>query len=209
MIERKVMSNLLIVKAHPFDSQRSYALRALQDFQERYRLLHPEDCIEVVDVFEDGIPALDRELLDSMGLVKKGQQLGKDQADRLAHYNSFTQQFLKADKIVIVNPLWNLNVPSQLVSWINTINVPGVTFKYGSEGSIGLVTEKKLLHIQSSGGVYAGQDPAALYIKSVFEFLGFQDIHQVFIEGQSVDPSKAEDIYAESLMKLETIVNNF
>ncbi|HEM3541621.1 FMN-dependent NADH-azoreductase [Streptococcus suis] len=203
------MATVLIVKAHPLDAQKSYALRALEEFQTRYASLHPEDNIEIVDVFEDQIPALDKPLFEAMGAAKKGVEISPEQAERLERYNALTQQFLAADKIVVVNPLWNLNVPSQLVSWINTINVAGLTFKYGSEGSIGLVKDKKLLHIQSNGGVYAGQDPAAQYIKSIFEFLGFEDVHQVFIEGQSADPSQAQAIYAEAMSKIDRILETF
>ncbi|HEM5331612.1 TPA: NAD(P)H-dependent oxidoreductase [Streptococcus suis] len=203
------MATVLIVKAHPLDAQKSYALRALENFQARYVSLHPEDKIEIVDVFEDQIPALDKSLLEAMGAAKKGIEVSPEQAGRLDRYNALTQQFLASDKIVVVNPLWNLNVPSQLVSWVNTINVAGLTFKYGPEGSIGLVKDKKLLHIQSNGGVYAGQDPAAQYIKSIFEFLGFEDIHQVFIEGQSADPSQAQAIFEEAMGKIDTILEVF
>ena len=203
------MATVLIVKAHPLDPQKSYALRALEEFETRFASLHPEDRIEIVDVFEDQIPTLDKPLLEAMAAAKKGEEIASEQAKRLERYNAFTQQFLSADKIVVVNPLWNLNVPSQLVSWINTINVAGLTFKYGPEGSIGLIKDKKLLHIQSNGGVYAGQDPAAQYIKSIFEFLGFEDIHQVFIEGQSADPSQAQAIFEEAMGKIDTILEVF
>ncbi|WP_105154228.1 FMN-dependent NADH-azoreductase [Streptococcus suis] len=203
------MATVLIVKAHPLDAQKSYALRALEEFQTRYASLRLEDEIEIVDVFEDQIPAFDKPLLEAMGAAKKGIEISPEQAEQLDRYNALTQQFLAADKIVVVNPLWNLNVPSQLVSWINTINVAGLTFKYGSEGFIGLVKDKKLLHIQSNGGVYAGQDPAAQYIKSIFEFLGFEDVHQVFIEGQSADPSQAQAIFEEAMGKIDTILEVF
>ena len=203
------MATVLIVKAHPLDPQKSYALRALEEFETRFASLHPEDRIEIVDVFEDEIPTLDKPLLEAMTAAKKGEEIASEQAERLERYNAFTQQFLSADKIVVVNPLWNLNVPSQLVSWINTINVAGLTFKYGPEGSIGLIKDKKLLHIQSNGGVYAGQDPAAQYIKSIFEFLGFKDIQQVFIEGQSADPSQAQAIFEEAMGKIDNILLHF
>ncbi|HEM5490540.1 TPA: NAD(P)H-dependent oxidoreductase [Streptococcus suis] len=203
------MATVLIVKAHPLDAQKSYALRALEEFQTRYASLHTEDKIEIVDVFEDQIPALDKPLLEAMGAAKKGEAISPEQAKQLDRYNALTQQFLMADKIVVVNPLWNLNVPSQLVSWVNTINVAGLTFKYGPEGSIGLVKDKKLLHIQSNGGVYAGQDPAAQYIKSIFEFLGFEDIHQVFIEGQSADSSQAQAIFEEAMGKIDRMLETF
>ena len=203
------MATVLIVKAHPLDPQKSYALRALEEFETRFASSHPEDMIEIVDVFEDEIPTLDKPLLEAMAAAKKGEEIASEQAERLERYNAFTQQFLSADKIVVVNPLWNLNVPSQLVSWINTINVAGLTFKYGPEGSIGLIKDKKLLHIQSNGGVYAGQDPAAQYIKSIFEFLGFKDIQQVFIEGQSADPSQAQAIFEEAMGKIDNILLHF
>lgn len=203
------MATVLIVKAHPLDPQKSYALRALEEFETRFASLHPEDRIEIVDVFEDQIPTLDKPLLEAMAAAKKGEEIASEQAERLERYNALTQQFLSADKIVVVNPLWNLNVPSQLVSWINTINVVGLTFKYGPEGSIGLIKDKKLLHIQSNGGVYAGQDPAAQYIKSIFEFLGFKDIQQVFIEGQSADPSQAQAIFEEAMGKIDNILLHF
>ena len=203
------MATVLIVKAHPLDPPKSYALRALEEFETRFASLHPEDRIEIVDVFEDEIPTLDKPLLEAMAAAKKGEEIASEQAERLERYNAFTQQFLSADKIVVVNPLWNLNVPSQLVSWINTINVAGLTFKYGPEGSIGLIKDKKLLHIQSNGGVYAGQDPAAQYIKSIFEFLGFKDIQQVFIEGQSADPSQAQAIFEEAMGKIDNILLHF
>ncbi|HFI0644679.1 TPA: FMN-dependent NADH-azoreductase [Streptococcus suis] len=203
------MPTVLIVKAHPLDAQKSYAVRALEEFQTRYASLRPEDKIEIVDVFEDQIPALDKSLLEAMGAAKKGETISPEQAEQLDRYNALTQQFLAADKIVVVNPLWNLNVPSQLVSWVNTINVAGLTFKYGPEGSIGLVKDKKLLHIQSNGGIYAGQDPAAQYIKSIFEFLGFEDIYQVFIEGQSADPSQAQAIFEEAMAKIDKLLEIF
>lgn len=202
------MARLLIVKAHPLDSKASYALRALEDFICLYKKEYPTDSIEEVDVFDD-IPLLDKDLLEAMSLAKKGQTLSPSQEKNLARYNELTEQFLRADKIVIVNPLWNLNVPSQLVSWINTINVAGRTFKYGPEGSIGLIQDKKVLHIQSNGGIYNGRDAASIYIRDIFKFLGVEDIYQVFIEGQSAEPARAEEIYQEALEKLISLIPSF
>ena len=202
------MARLLIVKAHPLDSKASYALRALEDFICLYQEEYPGDAIEEVDVFED-IPLLDKDLLEAMSLAKKGQVLSQNQEKNLARYNQLTEQFLRADKIVIANPLWNLNVPSQLVSWVNTINVAGRTFKYGPEGSIGLIKDKKVLHIQSNGGVYEGKDAASIYIRDIFKFLDVEDIYQVFIEGQSAEPARAEEIYQEALEKLNALIPGF
>lgn len=203
------MAKVLIVKAHPLDRQASYVLRALEDLVQLYQTRHPQDQIELVDVFNTALPSLDKNLLEAMGLAKKGLPLTQEQERVLASYTAYTDQFLQADKIIIVNPLWNLNVPSQLVSWINTINVAGRTFQYGPEGAVGLVKDKKVLHIQSNGGVYAGADPASQYIRSIFAFLGFEKIHQVFIEGQSAQPDQAETIYEKAMEQIRQILEVF
>lgn len=203
------MATVLIVIAHPLDSQKSYALKGLEYVKQVYSNLHPEDTIEVLHIFDEGIPSLDKPLLEAMSAAKKGDVVDEKQAERLARYGELTQQFLRSDKLIIANPLWNLNVPSQLVDWINTICVAGVTFKYGSEGSIGLAKRKKVLHIQSNGGVYEGKDPAARYIRSVFEFLGVEEIFQVFIEGQSANLAQSEAIFNQSLARLDRILELF
>ena len=63
--------------------------------------------------------------------------------------------------------MWNLNVPTRLKAWVDTINVAGKTFQYTAEGPKPLTSGKKALHIQSNGGFYEGKDFASQYIKAV------------------------------------------
>lgn len=68
-----------------------------------------------------------------MGGVKKGQAmatLSASQQEKVARFNRYTDQFLATDKFVIVNPLWNLNVPTKLKAWIDTVMVAGKTFRH-------------------------------------------------------------------------------
>ncbi len=62
---------------------------------------------------------------------------------KIARFNELTEQFLAADKIVIANALWNLNIPTKLKAWFDTVNVAGKTFRYTENGPEGLVTGKK------------------------------------------------------------------
>jgi len=39
--------------------------------------------------------------------------------------------------------------------------------------------------------------------------LGFKDIQQVFIEGQSADPSQAQAIFEEAMGKIDNILLHF
>ncbi|MNW59313.1 FMN-dependent NADH-azoreductase 2 [compost metagenome] len=68
-------------------------------------------------------------------------------------------QFMTADKIVIVNPVWNYSFPSVLKAYIDAVIVPGKTIKRadnglrGLSGLIGTQQDKKVMHIQASGTV--------------------------------------------------------
>src|SRR3954462_1724733 len=94
------------------------------------------------------------------------------------------EEFLAADIVVIGAPMYNFSVPSQLKAWIDRIAVAGKTFKYGPNGPEGLAGSKKIVVISSRGGVYsagpaAGFDHQETYLRSVFAFLGIEDIEFV------------------------------
>lgn len=60
-----------------------------------------------------------------------------------------------------------------------------------------MVTDKKVLHIQSSDGAYAGKDSASLYVKTIFNFTSVSDYHDLFAEGMDYAPESAPQIMAD------------
>ncbi len=203
------MAQVLIVKAHPLDESQSYSLRALKQFVQAYQEAHPNDSLTYIDVYDPQLPVLDKALLEAQKSAKKGLPLSQQERELLTRFDAYTQQFLDADKIVIANPLWNLQVPSHLVAWVNSIAVVGKTFTYTKDGPVGLAKEKKLLHIQANGGVYNGADPASNYIRSVFAFLGLTDIQSVYIEGHAYAPQEAEAILQAAVEELTNLAQTF
>lgn len=203
------MAKVLFVKGHPLEKEQSYSLKAFEAFKDTYQLLYPDDEIIEIDVYDGTIPSLDKELLEAMSLAKKGEELTSSQADKLDRFNHSTETFLSSDKVVIANPLWNLQIPSHLLSWINTITVAGKTFKYTPNGVVGLATDKKLLHIQANGGLYNGQDPASQYIKSIFKFIGIDSIQSVYVEGHAYQPDQADNILNQAINDLKEIAKTF
>lgn len=203
------MAKVLFVKGHPLEKEQSYSLKAFEVFKDSYQSLYPDDEIIEIDVYDGTIPSLDKELLEAMSLAKKGGELTSSQADKLDRFNHSTETFLSSDKVVIANPLWNLQIPSHLLSWINTITVAGKTFKYTPNGVVGLATDKKLLHIQANGGLYNGQDPASQYIKSIFNFIGIDSIQSVYVEGHAYQPDQADDILNQAINDLKEIAKTF
>lgn len=206
------MSKLLVVKAHPLTKEESRSVRALDSFLEGYKETHADDQIDILDVYTESIPEIDEELLSGWNALRAGAEftsLNTSQQEKISKFNDLTEQFLGSDKVVIANALWNLNVPTRLKAWIDTINVAGKTFKYTEEGPQGMAGDKTVLHIQSNGGVYGGNDFSSQYVKGIFNFIGVNDVQQLFIEGIDYAPERADELMGEALEKATALGKNF
>lgn len=206
------MSNVLLVKGHPLTSETSFSVKGLEAFKAAYQAANPNDTITVLDVFADNVPEIDADIASAFNTLAAGGEFGAlspEQQAKVGRFGELTDQFLAADKVVIANPLWNLQIPTRLKAWVDTINVAGKTFKYTAEGPVGLATGKKVLHIQANGGVYGGNDFASVYINGVLNFIGIDDVTSVYIEGQAYAPENAEQILADAAAKIETIAQTF
>lgn len=191
------MSKLLVVKAHPLTKEESRSVLAMETFLDSYRSENPTDEVEVLDVYSEFVPEIDEEMLSGWNALRAGAEfteLNESQQQKIARFNELTEQFLGADKVVIANALWNLNVPTRLKAWVDTINVAGKTFRYTEQGPEGLAGGKKALHIQSNGGFYNGEDFASKYVHGILSFIGVDKIDQLFIEGIDYQPENAEEI---------------
>lgn len=190
------MSTVLVIKAHPLSGEASRTVKVLDTFLNTYQATHPEDTVTVLDLYEEFVPEIDKDMLLGWNALRENKAISAEQERKINRFSELTEQFLAADKIIVANALWNLNIPTRLKAWIDTINVAGKTFKYTETGPVGLVENKKMLHIQSSGGVYAGKDPSAQFIQDIFAFVGVTDSEAIYIEGIDHQPDKAEEIMA-------------
>ncbi len=206
------MAKVLIVRAHPLNNGESRSMKVTDAFVEAYKKHHPEDELEDINLYNMNVPEIDGDLLNAWADLSAGKpfySLSNTQQHKVVLFNSFTDGFLQQDKVVIANPLYNLNVPSRLKAWFDTITVAGKTFKYTESGSVGLVEGIKVLHIQANGGFYNGNDPASQYVKTILTFLGVKDITQLFVEGMDYEPSRADEIVQEAIAKAQEIAKNF
>ena len=133
-----------------------------------------------------------------------------EEQNKITLFDHYTAQFLDADKVVLANPLWNLQIPTRMKAWIDTVCVAGKTFRYNAEGvAEGLITDKAVAHIQTSGGVFAGNDPASQYVATMMRFLGVTDFRTLTAEGMDYDPSKAESILEDAEQRVIAAAREF
>ncbi|STC69886.1 FMN-dependent NADH-azoreductase [Corynebacterium pilosum] len=203
-----IFVRVLIVRAHPLESNKSRSMTMADTFRDAFKETHPDARVEELRLYEVAIPEIDMDLLSGWEALAGGEHfahLTQQQQAKLTLYDNYTDQFLNADLVVVANPLWNLSIPTRLKAWVDTICRSGVTFRYTDTGAAeGLVQGKKLVHLQASGGHFGGNDPAAQYIKQIGAFLGCE-VSSVIAEGLDHEPHRADEIMNDTLERVRDL----
>jgi FMN-dependent NADH-azoreductase len=111
-------------------------------------------------------------------------------------------EFLDADIVVIGAPMYNFAIPSQLKAWIDRIVIAGKTFRYSETGPVGLAGGKKVIVASARGNLYASGTPLESfdfqekYLRTIFGFIGVEDIAFVRAEGIAFGPEHRQKAMA-------------
>jgi FMN-dependent NADH-azoreductase len=111
-------------------------------------------------------------------------------------------EFLNAQEIVVSAPMYNFTIPTQLKAWIDRILVAGRTFKYTERGVIGLAGDKKVTIISTRGNHYSSneamqaKDHQENFLKTIFAFIGINNVHIIRAEGLHLGDSFRDEALA-------------
>jgi FMN-dependent NADH-azoreductase len=211
------MATVLYITSNPKTKEQSYGLAVGEAFLEAYRSENPKDEITKLDLYEMDIPYIDTHVFSGWGKLQKGtafEQLSADEKDKVSRINSLTEQFIAADKYVFVTPLWNFSIPPKMKAYIDNICIAGKTFTYTEKGPVGLLTNKRAVHIQARGGIYS-EGPAKemefgdRYIRTVLGFLGVPSVESIIVEGMAQMPNEAEAIKEKAITRAKQVATTF
>ncbi|AMA74085.1 MULTISPECIES: FMN-dependent NADH-azoreductase [Aneurinibacillus] len=197
------MAKVLYITANPKPVEASYGLRLGETFLKAYQQHNPTDTIERLDLYKEEIPFIDALVLNAWDKVAKNEALNDEEKRVLGRMTELLDQFIAADKVIFVTPLWNLSYPPLLKAYIDNVVIAGKTFKYTEQGPQGLMAGKRVMHIQARGGVYS-EGPAVdfeftdKYLRGIMGFIGITDYTHIFVEGMAATPDKAEEIFAKA-----------
>ncbi len=182
------MKNILHLKSS-IQGASSYSIKLGDAIVEKIKEKYPESKLEVLDLVDPEIPHLNADMLRSFFIPE--DKLTEEEKKLVGFSNDLVKQLLAADIIVIGAPLINFTIHSSLKAWIDHITRVGITFGYGANGPIGLVTGKKVYVAMSSGGVYSDgpgkeNDFVVPYLKAFLGFLGMTDLTAFRAEGLKV-----------------------
>ena len=149
------------------------------------------------------IPPLNRESLEHRTRLCEEQNFDEP----IFHY---AKEYSSADMIVIAAPYWDLSFPATLKTYIEAINVVGLTFMYSQDGKpVGLCNAKKLIYITTSGGKIVSDEFGYGYIKELaHKFHGIKDIEYIKAEELDIIGADIEDIIQKAEKKIDKLTQD-
>jgi FMN-dependent NADH-azoreductase len=211
------MAEILYITAHPHDDTMSYSMAVAKAFIDSYKESHPDDNVVHLDLYKENIPEIDVDVFSGWGKLRSGtnfNELSESEKSKVGRLNELVEQFIAADKYVFVTPLWNFSFPPVMKAYIDSVAVAGKSFKYTEQGPVGLLTDKKGIHIQARGGIYS-EGPAAememghRYLSIIMQFFGVPSFEGLFVEGHAAFPDRAEEIKQGAIQKAKEIAPRF
>jgi len=197
------MEKILYIKANPKNTEESYTLKIAEEFLKRYKRRGDSLVVVELDLYREGLKHVDAKGMDKIFSQNKN------------NLTEYADNFIKFDKYIVAAPMWNLSIPSILKTYIDHITVAGKTFKYTKNGPVGLLKNKKIMHITSRGGIYS-KGPGAdfemgdRYLRTIFAFMGVEDFHTLAFESTgAITPEEVERNFEVLLNNIDEHVEKF
>ena len=129
------------------------------------------------------------------GLIEKRDSLLREGALSDPMFDH-ARQFAEAEEVIIAAPFWDLSFPAILKTYLEQINVVGITFRYTKEGiPQGMCRARKLYYVTTAGGNYVPEAFGFGYIKALAEgFYGIPDVRLIQAAGLDIDGADGEGI---------------
>ena len=210
------MSKLLYIQASP-RQERSHSRAVADAFVQAYRVAHPEDDVETVNLFEAELPAFEGLALEAKYKILHGQAHSDEEKRAWRRVEAVIEQFTSADKYVLAVPMWNFAIPYRLKQYIDILVQPTYTFAFSpDEGYKGLVTGKPALVVYASGGDYSegsGQEAYDMqkpYVEAILRFIGFSTIRSLAVQPTlASDPQVAADSQQAAIARARVLATTF
>jgi FMN-dependent NADH-azoreductase len=113
----------------------------------------------------------------------------------------------RCDALVIATPMHNFTVPASLKLWIDNVVRIGRTFEATPAGKVGLLADRPVYLVVSSGGFHRGPEarqPDFLsdYLAHVLHSIGLGDTRFVYLQGLVRGPDAVAAEYARARREL-------
>src|SRR5690606_17523708 len=153
----------------------------------------PETQVQARDFGREPLPHLSEDEINAFFTPAEART--PEQQELVRTSDELVAELKAADVLVLSVPMYNFGIPSTLKAYFDRVARAGITFKYTSEGPVGLVTGKKAYVVAARGGLYAGtpKDTQTAYLREFLGFIGITDVEFIYAEGLNLgDEHKAQ-----------------
>jgi FMN-dependent NADH-azoreductase len=157
----------------------------VEETVERLRETHPFATIVRRDLGSDPVPHL---RVDSLNGVR-GMPATAAEREARKLSDQLIAELRAADTIVIGAPMYNFGVATGLRAWFDYVLRAGETFSYSAAGPKGLLGGRRVIVIESRGGLYSEGPAAAVdfqepYLRHLLGFMGLTDV--TFVRAEKI-----------------------
>lgn len=157
-------------------------------FAEQWQINNKSSDITYRDLLGDTVPFIDEQILTA--LFTPADALTPAQKQSLKASDAFIAELMDADTYIMGVPMYNFTVPAVFKAYIDLISRAGVTFNFIDGRPVGLLKNKKLFVVTSSGSDYSvepmkGLDHLQPYLRAIFGFLGVTDVSIIGARGHN------------------------
>jgi len=147
-------------------------------------------CKVTIRDLADGIPLIDENWIKA-NFTAIGERTA-EQNKYLLTSDALVEELNNTDLIVIGLPIYNFGVPAAFKAWIDQVVRSKLTFRYGENGPIGLMNNKKAYIVIASGGTKLGTDVDYIsdYLQHILGFIGITDVTIIDCSGLARDESQ-------------------
>lgn len=134
-----------------------------------------------------------------------GEARTSEQIELLAEGQGLIDEVKQADAIVIAMPIYNFSAPASLKAWADLIARAGETFQYTDSGPVGLLADRPVYVVVTSGGVPIGSpaDWATGWLKQFLGFIGISNVTVLEAGQLNMDPEGATAAARQAVADLE------
>lgn len=201
------MNNLLVINSSA--AREGSVSRELVEFAvDRLLQTHPQLNVVRRDLGANPVPHLSTGTLAGV----RGTPVTDAERDARALSDALIEELRHADTIVIGAPMYNFGVTTALRSWFDHVLRAGETFSYSAEGPKGLLTGKRVIVIESRGGLYS-EGPASVvdfqepYLRHLLGFIGITDVTFVHAEKIGYGPDARAEAITSARRKLAAVAD--
>ena len=209
------MARLLYIETSP-RKERSASIKIAKTFIDEYERTHPEDEVEILDLWGISLPEFDGHVIDSKYVILHGLEHSEEQKHAWSRVEKVISQFTAAVKYLFSLPMWNFGIPYKLKHYIDVIVQPGYTFSFSpEEGYKGLMTDRPVAAIYARGGAYSSgtggeaYDLQKAYLEHILGFMGFGDFQTIIVEPTLASPEAKDKSMEAARERAMNIASKF